>query len=100
VQSYDGLESEYAHQVIDHAVAYVDGRVHTNGLENFCSLLRRGSKETHVRVEPFHGFRYLDEQRLRYNFRKVEDAQRFIATLAQVVDRRLTYRRLGVMCEA
>jgi hypothetical protein len=60
--SYEGLASEYAHQVIDHGVAYVDGNVHTNGLENFWSLLRRGINGTYVSVEPFHLFRYLDEQ--------------------------------------
>src|SRR5205823_13391571 len=60
--SYDGLESEYAHQVVDHAVEYVRGHVHTNGKENFWSLLQRGINGTYVSVEPFHLFRYLDEQ--------------------------------------
>ena len=92
--SYDGLESEYAHKVIDHAVAYVDGRVHTNGLENFWSLLKRGLKGTYVSVEPFHLFRYLDEQSFRYNLRKLDDAQRFIAVLGQILNRRLTYRQV------
>lgn len=59
--SYEGLASDYAHQVIDHASQYVDGRVHTNGLENFWSLLKRGIAGTYVSVEPFHLFRYLDE---------------------------------------
>src|SRR5262249_7707759 len=68
--SYDGLAGEYAHQVIDHAVAYVDGAVHTNGLENFWSLLKRGISGTYVSVEPYHLFRYLDEQAFRYNNRK------------------------------
>ena len=57
--SYDGLAGEYAHQVVDHAVQYVDGKVHTNGLENFWSLLKRGINGTYVSVEPFHLFRYL-----------------------------------------
>ena len=56
--------------MIDHAEAYVDGKVHTNGLENFWSLLKRGIKGTYVSVEPFHLFRYLDEQAFRYNMRK------------------------------
>ena len=60
--SYEGLEGDYAHKVVDHAVQYVDGRVHTNGLENFWSLLKRGISGTYVSVEPFHLFRYLDEQ--------------------------------------
>ena len=68
--SYEGLEGQYAHQVINHAVKYVDGRVHTNGLENFWSLLKRGLNGTYVSVEPFHLFRYLDEQAYRYNNRK------------------------------
>jgi transposase-like protein len=59
--SYEGLASDYAHQVVDHAVQYVNGRVHTNGLENFWSLLKRGISGTYVSVEPFHLFRYLDE---------------------------------------
>jgi transposase-like protein len=59
LKSYDGLDSEYAHKVIDHAEAYVDGNVHTNGLENFWSLLKRAIKGTYVSVEPFHLFRYL-----------------------------------------
>ena len=95
--SYDGLAGDYAHQVIDHATQYVDGRVHTNGLENFWSLLKRGISGTYVSVEPFHLFRYLDEQTFRYNNRKdadgnkVENADRFKLALSQIVDKRLTY---------
>ena len=61
LQSYNGLD-EFEHQVVDHAVQYVDGKIHTNGLENFWSLLKRGINGTYVSVEPFHLFRYLDEQ--------------------------------------
>jgi hypothetical protein len=60
LKSYDGLREDYAHQVIDHAVAYVDGQVHTNNRENFWSLLKRALKGTYVAVEPFHLFRYVD----------------------------------------
>jgi ISXO2-like transposase domain len=67
--SYMGLKENYRHDVIDHAEKYVDGQVHTNGLENFWSLLKRGLKGTYMSVEPFHLFRYLDEQVFRYNFR-------------------------------
>src|SRR6202142_4206338 len=70
--SYDGLAGEYAHQVVDHAVQYVDGRIHTNGLENYWSLLKRGIAGTYVSVEPFHLFRYLDEQAFRFNNREVK----------------------------
>jgi transposase-like protein len=69
LKSYDGLESEYAHQVIDHAIEYVNGQVHTNGMENFWSLLKRGISGTYVSVEPFHLFRYVDEQAFRFNNR-------------------------------
>ncbi len=90
--SYEGLASDYAHQVVDHAVEYVNGRIHTNGLENFWSLLKRGIGGTYVSVEPFHLFRYLDEQTFRYNNRKnMTDADRFALALSQVTGKRLTY---------
>jgi transposase-like protein len=93
--SYDGLEGDYAHQVVDHAVQYVDGRVHTNGLENFWSLLKRGLSGTYVSVEPFHLFRYLDEQSFRFNNREeMGDADRFILGLSQITGKRLTYDHL------
>ena len=60
--SYKGLQADYIHNVIDHAESYAEGKIHTNGLENFWSLLKRGIKGTYVSVEPFHLFRYLDEQ--------------------------------------
>jgi transposase-like protein len=90
--SYSGLAGEYAHAVVDHAVEYVNGRVHTNGLENFWSLLKRGIAGTYVSVEPFHLHRYLDEQTFRYNNRKnMDDAGRFSLALSQVTGKRLTY---------
>jgi transposase-like protein len=93
--SYSSLAQDYAHAVVDHAVAYVDGRVHANGLENFWSLLKRGIAGTYVSVEPFHLFRYLDEQTFRYNNRKdMNDADRFSAVLSQVAGKRLTYAEL------
>jgi hypothetical protein len=76
-------------------VAYVDGEVHTNGLENFWSLLKRGLKGTYVSVEPFHLFRYLDEQMFRYNNRKgYDDKARFDLAVRQIVGRRLTFDQL------
>jgi hypothetical protein len=90
--SYDGLEAAYRHQVVDHAIEYVRGRVHTNGLENFWSLLKRGIKGTYVSVQPFHLARYLDEQAFRYNYRKgMNDGDRFDLAVRQIVGRRLTY---------
>ena len=92
--SYNGLEGDYAHQVVDHAVQYVDGRVHTNGLENFWSLLKRSISGTCISVEPFHLFRYLDEQSFRYNERKSTDAERFVTAMKQIVGKRLTFDEL------
>ena len=93
--SYDGLEKEYAHQVVDHAVEYVRGLVHTNGDENFWSLVKRCINGTYVSVEPFHLFRYLDEQTFRYNNRKdLNDGQRFALAMTQVAGKRLTYSEL------
>src|SRR5438132_5760159 len=95
LQSYEGLAGDYAHQVIDHAVQYVDGRVHTNGLENFWSLLKRGISGTYVSVEPFHLFRYLDEQMFRFNNRKdFDDAGRFDLAVSQIVGKRITFAQL------
>jgi len=93
--SYDGLAGEYAHQVVDHAVQYVDGNVHTNTLENFWALLKRGISGTYVSVEPFHLFRYLDEQTYRYNFRKdMNDFDRFKMAASQLVGKRLTWNEV------
>lgn len=93
--SYKGLDPEYVHQVIDHAETYVRGNVHTNGIENFWSLLKRGIKGTYVSVEPFHLFRYLDEQAFRFNHRKdMDDGDRFDVAVRQIVGKRLTWDRL------
>ena len=91
--SYQGLkEQDFIHQTIDHAEKYVDGQVHTNGLENFWSLLKRGLKGTYISVEPFHLFRYLDEQVFRYNFRSLEhDGLRFEHVASHILGKRLTY---------
>jgi transposase-like protein len=91
---YTGLDEQYVHQVINHAERYVDGRVHTNVLENFWSLLKRGLSGTYVSVEPFHLFRYLDEQAFRFNNRKATDADRFNMALLGVVGKRVTYKEL------
>ncbi|MGI8991371.1 MAG: transposase [Bryobacteraceae bacterium] len=81
--------------MIDHAVAYADGAVHTNGLENFWSLLKRGINGTYISVEPFHLFRYLDEQAFRYNNRQdMNDADRFSLAVSQIVGKRLMFDQL------
>jgi len=95
LRSYDRMEQRgYIHGVIDHAETYVEGQVHTNGLENFWSLLKRAIKGTYVSVEPFHLFRYLDEQSFRFNNRKGNDAMRFALALKGILNRRLTYAAL------
>lgn len=97
--AYDGLQSEYSHEVINHAEKYVNGLIHTNGMENFWSLLKRGLHGTYVSVEPFHLFRYIDEQAFRYNNRgnkdnPVHDGQRFAMMLSQVTGKRVMYKEL------
>jgi transposase-like protein len=91
LKSYQGLESDYQHAVINHAVEYVNGNVHTNSMENFWSLLKRGLHGTYVSVEPFHLFRYIDEQAYRFNNRKMTDAERFDMAVKGIVGKRLTY---------
>lgn len=93
--SYEGLAGRYAHQVIDHAAKYVDGQIHTNGMENYWALLKRGISGTYVSVEPFHLFRYLDEQAYRFNNRKdANDYDRFRLAASQVVGKRLTWKQV------
>lgn len=94
LKSYNDLNYDYMHSVINHAEKYVDGKIHTNGIENFWSLLKRTIKGTYVSVEPFHLFRYLDEQSFRFNTRKGTDADRFVKAAAALTGRRLTYSEL------
>jgi len=94
---YRSLPKEYTHEFVNHLDTYVRGSVHTNGVENFWSLLKRGLNGTYVAVEPFHLHRYLDEQMFRYNNRKDEngrkltDAERFTLALSQIAGKRLTF---------
>lgn len=100
LKSYEGL-TDYQHAVINHAVEYVNGNVHTNGMENFWSLLKRGIHGTYVSVEPFHLFRYVDEQAFRFNNRKpMSDADRFSFLVRKLVGKRLTYAELIEKTEA
>jgi transposase-like protein len=91
---YLQVGKEYAHKVINHAEKYVEGNVHTNSIESFWSLLKRGIKGTYVSVEPFHLFRYLDEQSFRFNTRKDNDQGRFMAALSSVAGKRVQYQEL------
>jgi transposase-like protein len=94
---YIHLAPEYDHQVVNHLEKYVDGQVHTQGIENFWALLKRGLGGTYVAVEPFHLFRYVDEQAFRFNNRKdvngkkLNDSDRFQVALSQVAGKRLTF---------
>jgi transposase-like protein len=97
--AYAGLENEYDHKVINHADEYVRGLIHTNGMENFWSLLKRGLHGTYVSVEPFHLFRYIDEQAFRFNNRgnkkhPMNDAERFSLVTSNLSGKRLTYQEL------
>jgi transposase-like protein len=92
--SYYKLPDEYVHQVIDHAVSYAEGHVHVNCLENFWALLKRSIRGTYVNVEPFHLFRYLDEQAFRFNERKDNDAGRFVKAVAGYIGKSLRYSKL------
>ena len=95
LKSYDGLDANYLHQFVDHAVEYVNGQVHTNGMENFWSLLKRTLNGTYVSVEPFHLFRYVDEQAFRFNNRQpMNDSNRFSFVVRKIVGKRLTYKEL------
>jgi transposase-like protein len=92
-------DTSFEHRIINHANEYVNGMIHTNGIENFWSLLKRGLNGTYVGVEPFHLFRYLDEQAFRFNNRAtkdnpLEDSDRFMLAMSQVVGKRLTYAEL------
>jgi transposase-like protein len=85
---------DYVHAAVDHAIAYVVGQVHTNCLENFWSLLKRTIKGTYVSVDPFHLFRYLDEQTFRFNHRQATDGERFVTVVRDILGKRLTYAHL------
>lgn len=93
-RSYQGLDEAYVHEVINHSIEYVRDNVHTNGIENFWSLLKRTISGTYVSVEPYHLAKYVEEQVFRYNERKGKDKDRFIKALSQVAGKRLTYKEL------
>lgn len=92
--SYTGLAPNYAHEFVDHAIEYVRGAVHTNGLENFWSLLKRTLRGTYVADDPQHLSSYLNEQAYRFNDLKKSDSQRFQTVMSQTTGRRFTYAEL------
>jgi transposase-like protein len=92
--SYNDLSAKYKHFVINHALEYVRGHVHTNGIENFWSCLKRTIKGTYIFTSTQHLERYLDEQIFRYNNKEEEDAARTRLIIKQTDGRRLTYKKL------
>jgi transposase-like protein len=93
-RSYQGLKDEYVHEVINHSFEYVNGNVHTNGIENFWSLLKRTISGTYVSVEPYHLPKYIDEQVFRFNERKTKDKDRFLKAIGNIAGKRLKYNEL------
>ena len=94
--SYEGLSADYTHNVINHAERYADGLISTNGMENYWSLVKRALHGTYISVEPFHLFRYLDEQAFRFNNRDGKsNADRFGIALSQIAGKRLQYKELA-----
>lgn len=93
-ESYATIADRYIHKFVNHSVQYVLGRVHTNGLENFWSLVKRMIHGTYVNVAPFHLDRYLDEECWRFNARRENDGTRFAQVMRGVVGQRITYRQL------
>jgi transposase-like protein len=91
----DRLKQKFVHETVNHMDEYVRDQVHTQGIENFWSLLKRSLKGTYVAVEPFHLERYVDEQAFRYNNRHgKKDADRFKLAVSQIAGKRLTYAEL------
>jgi hypothetical protein len=98
---YMNLHEKFVHDVVNHMETYVNGVVHTNGIENFWSLFKRTLRGTYVAVEPYHLQRYADEQAFRFNYRggrsrdqRIDDGQRFAKALSRIVGKRLTYSEL------
>ncbi|HEX4055909.1 MAG TPA: IS1595 family transposase [Tepidisphaeraceae bacterium] len=91
---YRGLDPTFTHKFIDHAEKYVEGAVHTNGIENFWALFKRCIKGTHISIEPFHLAAYVDSEAFRFNNRKVKDGDRFMLAMQGVSGKRLTYKSL------
>ena len=104
---YDGIDKfkNFTHRTVNHLTEYVNGRVHTQGIENFWSLLKRGLNGTYVAVEPFHLDAYVDEQVFRYNNRATKDnplndADRFALAVTRIIGKRLTYDKLTGKADA
>jgi transposase-like protein len=96
---YNLAEKDFVHDTVNHIEEYVRGQVHTNGIENFWSLLKRGLRGTYVAVEPFHLDRYVAEQVFRFNNRATKDnpltdGDRFALAASQILGKRLTFAEL------
>lgn len=91
---YSGLGKTYTHETVKHAVSiYVDGEVHTNSIENFWSVLKRGLNGVYHQVSDKHLERYLDEFSARFNSRSIGASERFEKFLKES-ESPLSYKRL------
>jgi len=95
-RSYNGLDAKFQHVSIKHTEGnYITiGEDHTNTIEGFWSLLKRGIVGIYHNVSPKHLHRYCNEFGFRYNDRLVTDPQRFFKTFNQANNVRLTYKQL------
>lgn len=97
---YANLKYAYDHKAVNHSKSEYARKdeegnsIHTNTIENFWSLFKRGLKGTHIHVSPFHLDRYIDDQAFRYNHRKNNDFGRFDLSVAQSQGKRLTWLQL------
>lgn len=94
---YRILGPEFAqHDVVTHSTGeYVNGDIHTNTIESFFSILKRGLIGTYHHVGVQHLQRYVTEFDFRYNHRKATDSERALNAVKGIVGKRLTYRRIS-----
>ncbi len=100
LNTYKALRRSYAHDVVNHAIEYARGEVHTNGIESFWALLKRALKGTYIHVDKMHLDRYVAEQVYRFNTREDHDTSRFMRAVRETQGKRLTYRELIKRWEA
>ena len=89
---YKGLPN---HKTVKHSVSeYVNGQAHTNGMESFWGMLKRGYHGTYHRMSPKHLQRYVNEFSGRYNIRPLDTIQQMRAIVRGLEGKRLRYREL------
>jgi transposase-like protein len=93
--SYSSVGVDYEHSAICHSYGYyTNGPVHTQHIENYWSMLKRGIIGIYHQVSPKHLHRYCNEFSYRYSTRKIDSGDRFDLAIAQSAGRRLTYKAL------